>query len=989
MSAAPPAKKLKGTDGEAVPQEEGAEEIVEETVAMAVATPKAGAPAPAGEDTAMEEEKVEEPVKIDEDAKEDTRRKISAPVKFEVPDTTLNCMVSTHGSMLMMLNEGGLAYLFGGARANVGIKAGRYCFEVKIIELLNQAEAGMQIRSGIPKHVLRLGFSTGKSSMPIMGDTEDSICFDSDGAMLFNKKRTPLQSAKYGPQMVMNVVLNLDPESPSANTVSLFKDGKRVCDPQPLPESLRGKALFPTVTFKNMNIHVNFGPTQYAPLPFKCYMVQEAAMEDVELCAYQAPHDGKYQMIMPVCLPDEGGFDWLDWFLERNPHFSELSERMVVEWALRSGVFRPKTASIKASNDRPDMNFGMPHLDDGTVKQILVAAAATQMRDVVYMEVRGNLMKADRKEALSKFRLPHFTKVAKILMGEPTDEFRQAAMERLIEAKQAKIDAEFQVKRQQKAQLKLLEMQKKQVEWARKKAEKLAKEKAAEEARAAAIEKGEEPPEEEKKEEEEEKPDMSMEVDEEEQPPKAELTEDEKKECFAKKPDGLPDMSTALLSTSFAKFTIPEKEEGFDEVEYGWQDEPAAKEHIKMWAQERKVTTRIDDLAPSEWFKEKWQRWQKDLQTWHVRHMEYKDPVKRAVLLKAKEDAKKAAETGGIEDKKEEKKEEKTEDKKEDKKEEKKEEKKDEAKKDEKKADSKEAKTEDKKEDGKEKKKEGAEEKKEKDDKEKEAEKKAKEEKEDEDENLDYIKLLEEEMEQAENDVFAIDDVTDIGTGEPLFCNFTFEDWAMLSLRFEIHLLAHSFLHDCGDKERAGIYPDHLLFYYNRYYKKGLNPKNYGVDGVEDLLSLIKDTAVICGPKVVESQLTDELESNDIFVKLTEESRRDRQRRIDAGEEGAALKFAGRPDSAIKAAGSKAASPAAKVMAKGGLAQPNPLLAQQQRQHQLRQQMQQQMQQNVGVGGPVPVGVQQGWGGGRGGFRPAGVPLAQQRAMRARYSSWG
>ena len=84
---------------------------------------------------------------------------------------------------------------------------------------------------------------------------------------------------------------------------------------------------------------------------------------------------------------------------------------------------------------------------------------------------------------------------------------------------------------------------------------------------------------------------------------------------------------------------------------------------------------------------------------------------------------------------------------------------------------------------------------------------------------------------------------------------------------------------------RSGIYPDHLLFYYNRpepvrvsqrsrltedetmclcrlligvaisgnlkrYYKKGLNPKNYGVDGIEELAGLVRDTVVlICPPK--------------------------------------------------------------------------------------------------------------------------------------------
>merc|ERR1719382_1696721 len=62
------------------------------------------------------------------------------------------------------------------------------------------------------------------------------------------------------------------------------------------------------------------------------------------------------------------------------------------------------------------------------------------------------------------------------------------------------------------------------------------------------------------------------------------------------------------------------------------------------------------------------------------------------------------------------------------------------------------------------------------------------------------------------------------------------------------------------------------------------------MERVEDLVWLIRDTLTIC-MKVIESQLAEELEAHDIFVKLTEESRRERQRRIDMGDEGAVLKF--------------------------------------------------------------------------------------------------
>eukprot|EP00440_Ansanella_granifera_P038802 gb/GFBE01042104.1/.p1 GENE.gb/GFBE01042104.1/~~gb/GFBE01042104.1/.p1 ORF type:complete len:1026 (+),score=358.55 gb/GFBE01042104.1/:1-3078(+) len=1023
----PPKKKLKGEDGEAVVDEEVAEEEVNDEVAQLAATPKTGMPFPPLPPGQSEAEAFEPegPTEPEEDAKEDSRAKITAPPCFQTPDTTLNVHVSTVGNVLMMLNEGGLNYLMAGARANVGIKSGRYMFEVKILELLNPVETGAQLRTPMPKHVLRIGFSTAKS-MPLMGDTEESICFDSEGSLFFNRKRTPIP-ARYGPDCTIAVVLNLDQDSPHANTISLFKDGWRCCDPQPLPDALKGKALFPTVTYKNMNLHANFGPAQLAPLPFKCRMVQEAAIEDVEVVNYQPHADGKYELIFPVCLPEEGTFDWLDWFLERNPNYVELSERMIIEWAVRSGINRPRVNALKASNDRPDMNFGMPHLDDGITKQILVAAAATQERDMVFMEVRGNLLEEERKEAVARFRMPHFKRVAKVMMGEPTGEFRQHVLEQIRKEKQEKADVEFQAERQRKAQMRLMEMQKKQVEWAKKQQEKRLK-RAAEEAKrraeaAAAIAAGETPAEEPQAMEEDEEQEPAMEAEEEEEPPRVELTEEEKQQWF-RKTGQLPDLTGLVLSHSFPKFTVPTASEGFDEIDYAWQPAAAVDVYLKKWIHEHKITTRIDDLTPSEWFKERWQRWQKDLQNWHVRHMEFKDPAKRAAILAAR---KKEKEGSSKQEEKNdavaaEKKEEKVEEKKEDKAEEKKGE--DAAENLEKltvpvlkeklKAEGltvsgnkaelikrlqdhaqakaatvSSAKEADKKEDEKkEEKTEGASE-------EKKAEKVVEEEPEPTEAEL--MKDLEEEINAAENDVFEIEDVMDVGTGEPLFCNFTFEDWALLSLRFEMHLLSHSFLKDCGDPERAGIYPDHLTFYYNKYYKKALNPKNYGVDGVEDLLGLIRDTIVICHPKVVESQLTSDLETNEVFVKLTEEARRDRQRRLDSGDESAQLKFAQRPAGAahaanpMQAAGSKAptlaGTLAAKGYGKGGMpvSQPQTLLHQQQRQQQLRQQMQQQMQQTAPVVPGVPQArpwMQQGGG-------MFGMPLAQRGMMaRPAFGGW-
>eukprot|EP00434_Breviolum_minutum_P006318 symbB.v1.2.005577.t1/scaffold296.1/size257539/19 len=97
-------------------------------------------------------------------------------------------------------------------------------------------------------------------------------------------------------------------------------------------------------------------------------------------------------------------------------------------------------------------------------------------------------------------------------------------------------------------------MQKKQVEWARRKAELAEKQEEGNDAEAAAAEEalGGEP---------------KMEEDTEEQPPIVELTEAEKKQFFIKsKPDAVPDVAPLALSSSFANFSIPSSDEGFDEA---------------------------------------------------------------------------------------------------------------------------------------------------------------------------------------------------------------------------------------------------------------------------------------------------------------------------------------------------------------------------------------------------------------------------------------
>merc|ERR1712083_166576 len=68
-------------------------------------------------------------------------------------------------------------------------------------------------------------------------------------------------------------------------------------------------------------------------------------------------------------------------------------------------------------------------------------------RNYVYMEVKQNLISTDRKENLQRFALPHFKKIAHVVLGEPSSEFTERARAKILEEKQAKSDHAWRIKK--------------------------------------------------------------------------------------------------------------------------------------------------------------------------------------------------------------------------------------------------------------------------------------------------------------------------------------------------------------------------------------------------------------------------------------------------------------------------------------------------------------------------------------------------------------
>merc|ERR1712087_1039152 len=123
--------------------------------------------------------------------------------------------------------------------------------------------------------------------------------------------------------------------------------------------------------------------------------------KDAVVNKYEAPSDGKYTALFPVCLPDEGTFDWLDLFKEKNPDYVEFSDRAFMQWGVKSGI--SKDYGGKKSNDKPGISF---HMD--SVRQTLLQVLSMRPRNLVYMEVKSNLIKEGREIAVAKFQSSGF-----------------------------------------------------------------------------------------------------------------------------------------------------------------------------------------------------------------------------------------------------------------------------------------------------------------------------------------------------------------------------------------------------------------------------------------------------------------------------------------------------------------------------------------------------------------------------------------------------
>merc|ERR1719282_846577 len=98
------------------------------------------------------------------------------------------------------------------------------------------------------------------------------------------------------------------------------------------------------------------------------------------------------------------------------------------------------------------------------------------------------------------------------------------------------------------------------------------------------------------------------------------------------------------MSSSFSKFTVPEKGEGFDEIKYEWlTSEAKCSDFMKDWISTRKLTSRIEDITPSPWFQQKQREFQSIVNNWQFKVKTYRSKIQKKAADKAEKAARKKA----------------------------------------------------------------------------------------------------------------------------------------------------------------------------------------------------------------------------------------------------------------------------------------------------------------------------------------------------------
>ncbi|KAL3519639.1 hypothetical protein ACH5RR_017788 [Cinchona calisaya] len=242
-------------------------------------------------------------------------------------DCDLDFNIEGDGLRGSALYERGFAYCWSGARANVGINGGKYCFGCKIIapQPVDMDDTPMD-----QQNVCRVGISRGDDGVGNLGETSHSFGFGGTGKFS-NAGKFIGYGEKFG--VGDTIICCVDLESKPMASIGFSKNGKWLgvamqfdAGPSglavvncPIKRLQWQSSLFPHILLKNVEVQMQFS-TEDGLVPQEGYKPWTSAIEDSKVIlgpTFQNISDCEVRMM--IGLPASGKSTWAENLIKAHP----------------------------------------------------------------------------------------------------------------------------------------------------------------------------------------------------------------------------------------------------------------------------------------------------------------------------------------------------------------------------------------------------------------------------------------------------------------------------------------------------------------------------------------------------------------------------------------------------------------------------------------------------------------------------------------------
>ncbi|XP_014517726.2 heterogeneous nuclear ribonucleoprotein U-like protein 1 isoform X1 [Vigna radiata var. radiata] len=354
--------------------------------------------------------------KVRESAPESDVSASTLRVILNPADCDLDFNIDHNGLVGYGLHQDGFAYCWSGARANVGIIRGKYCFGCKVV-----SEQLVHMNDTVPEqqHICRIGISRGDDTVGKLGEFRHSFGYGGTGK-LSNSGRFVNFGDRFGAGDT--IICCVDFESKPLASIGFSKNGKwlgvaaqfdvanlGVMDSP--PGSFQWKsAFFPHVLLKNVEVQMQFSVGD-GLVPEEGFKPWASAVEDANIVMGPSFSDPKdCEMIMMVGLPASGKTTWGEKWVRDHPEkrYVLLGTNLILDQMKVPGLLRRNNYG-----ERFDLL-----MDRATgIFNILLSRAANIPHN--YIIDQTNVYKSARKRKLKPFA--DYKKIAVVVFPKPEE----------------------------------------------------------------------------------------------------------------------------------------------------------------------------------------------------------------------------------------------------------------------------------------------------------------------------------------------------------------------------------------------------------------------------------------------------------------------------------------------------------------------------------------------------------------------------------------